>query len=104
MSWMCSIPLMKDQRPLYGELSQIIRIMDHRVEKSQFRAHQTMPVLMVSFIGYQHGRIIHAHQNRDRKLVLQYSPPYSFERKKTALFKPFYRVMLSNAVGDTKVT
>jgi hypothetical protein len=57
---------------------------------------------MVSFMGYQHGRIIHAHQNRDGKLVLRYSRLFSFESKATAPFEFFYRVMLSTAVGDTK--
>jgi hypothetical protein len=46
-----------DQRPLYGEVALIIRVMERRVEQPQFRAHRTMPVSNLSILESYLGGI-----------------------------------------------
>lgn len=116
---------------LYGELAPIIQAMRNRanqakaqvdqteeealfkMEADEFEAHLTkhghqfaretrFPVLMLSFVGPQHGRIFYACMD-GQKLVIRQSDLCSFERTDHAFFDLFSRLLLSKPLKEDQV-
>jgi hypothetical protein len=58
--------------------------------------------MIISFMGPQHGRIIQAHHDGE-KLVIRYSPLYSFVYRDKAPFEFFLRCCLNEPIGVTEV-
>lgn len=104
---------------LYGELNPIISAMQARANQPrvpeedeeslfeptfaesdlaryplEFETEQHFPVLMLSFLGPQHGRLFYACMH-DGWLVIRQSKLYSFERRADAPVDLFTRFLLS---------
>ncbi|PWY88201.1 hypothetical protein BO70DRAFT_377762 [Aspergillus heteromorphus CBS 117.55] len=84
---------------LRHELAFLIRAMEIRLDEGCFPKDQPQPVLMVSLVGPQHGRIIQAHIDGTPRMVVAYSRLYSFEKNEGAPFDLFCRWLLANPVG-----
>ncbi|KAJ9300437.1 hypothetical protein DTO217A2_7884 [Paecilomyces variotii] len=98
----------KDDSMKFGELSAIITMMrcranqpkvdedDQELEPRQleFEKEKRFPVLMVSVMGPQHGRMFYACMDGGT-LVIRQSRLFSFERKDTAPWELFQRVIVS---------
>lgn len=98
----------KDDSIKVGELSSIITMMrcranqpkvdedDQELEPRQleFEKEKRFPVLMVSVMGPQHGRMFYACMDGGT-LVIRQSRLFSFERKDTAPWELFQRVIVS---------
>lgn len=67
-----------------------------------FVEEEHFPVLLLSFVGPQHGRLFYASVDGGKKLVIRQSKLYSFEKKKNAPLDFFSRILLSRPlhVGD----
>jgi len=57
--------------------------------------------MVFSFMGPQHGRILHAHFDGEM-LVIRQSILYSFLRKESALIDLFLQCMANTPVGVTR--
>ncbi|XHF96618.1 hypothetical protein AWENTII_000241 [Aspergillus wentii] len=98
---------------LLGELSTIIQAIYNRVnqvkvnEKGEeiwprqyeFENEKRFPVLTISLFGPQHGRILYACLDGEA-LVIRQSPIYSFEKRDTAPWDFFMRMLLSFPVEE----
>ncbi|PWY86706.1 hypothetical protein BO70DRAFT_422305 [Aspergillus heteromorphus CBS 117.55] len=62
---------------LREELLVIIVVMISRLESENFRQHVIVPIMMFSFMGTRHGRILLAHCTQDG-LVIEMSALYPF--------------------------
>ncbi|GMF73908.1 unnamed protein product [Aspergillus oryzae] len=116
-----------DNSILYGELAVIITVMNSRAKQPQaqseeemeslfdmveeevektfqkspaFANEQTFPVLLFSFVGPQHARILCASMNQ-RQLIVRMSRLYSFERKEEAPLDLFTSWLFSRPVVET---
>jgi hypothetical protein len=106
-----------EDRILLGELYTIICVMRNRVNQRkadskeerealwnfpadieyggyEFEAETHFPVILLSYVGPQHGRIIYAYMDRQRLVICQ-SKLYSFEKQETAPLNLFTRMLLS---------
>jgi hypothetical protein len=68
----------------------------------EFDAETHFPVILLSYVGPQHGRIIYSYMNRHRLVICQ-SKLYSFEREETAPLNLFTRMLLSRPLLDYRV-
>lgn len=59
-----------------------------------FPKEQNFPILMISFVGPRHARVLYASMNYET-LVIQQSPLYSFEKGATAPWDLFSCILLS---------
>ncbi|EAU29840.1 predicted protein [Aspergillus terreus NIH2624] len=64
-----------------------------------FPQEKRFPVVMLSFMGPQHGRILYAFMDGEQ-LVLRQSRLFSFERKANAPFALFQRILLSHPIAE----
>lgn len=71
-----------------------------RLRPCAFEKEERFPVLMVSLLGPQHGRLFYACMNGE-KLVIRQSKLYSFERKDTAPWDFFSRFILSRPLKES---
>lgn len=106
-----------EDRILLGELYTIICAMRNRVNQRETDSHEEwealwnfpadaeyrafefesethFPVILLSYVGPQHGRIIYAYMDRHRLVICQ-SRLYSFEKRETAPVELFTRLLLS---------
>ncbi|PKY00582.1 hypothetical protein P168DRAFT_285258 [Aspergillus campestris IBT 28561] len=115
----------RDNTMLYSELSTIVATMRNRANqpkvdpnnveaqealfteseekihelKREFPMEQRFPVLLLSFVGPQHGRLFYACMDR-RRLVIRQSRLYSFEDNATAPLDLFARMFLSRPLHE----
>ncbi|KAE8362392.1 hypothetical protein BDV27DRAFT_166272 [Aspergillus caelatus] len=116
----------RDNSILYGELAVILAVMHGRVnqpkveseeemaslfdtqqgvfekichENPAFPNEQTFPLLLFSFVGPQHARILCASMNQ-RQLMVRMSKLYSFERKEEAPLELFTSWLFSRPVVE----
>ncbi|KAJ5812434.1 hypothetical protein N7474_008735 [Penicillium riverlandense] len=80
------------------EVSAIVSAMICRKYCGPFRNHPIHPVLVLSYTGRNHGRIIQASYD-GQDLALQYSPLWSFENEEMAPVELFVRYMMCESVG-----
>ncbi|KAE8325002.1 hypothetical protein BDV39DRAFT_216817 [Aspergillus sergii] len=111
---------------LYGELAVILTVMNSRVNQPKveseemeslfdeqqgvfeeicrkipaFPNEQTFPLLLFSFVGPQHARILCSSMNQ-RQLIVRMSKLYSFERKEEATLELFTSWLFSRPVVET---
>ncbi|KAI9038873.1 uncharacterized protein KD926_010206 [Aspergillus affinis] len=105
---------------IYGELAPIIDVMYARSQQQiiseedeeslfepevlppsgprAFESDQRFPILLLSFLRPQHGRVFYACMDDD-ELVIRQSRLYSFERLATAPFDLFTRLFLSQPLS-----
>ncbi|KAJ5509959.1 hypothetical protein N7453_002062 [Penicillium expansum] len=87
-----------DQGPTTHELGAIINMMLTRVNHRPFHNCDIHPILVLSFLGPQKGRIIQAVYDGE-SLALQHSQLWTFEETQTAPVEMFIRYYLSQPVG-----
>ncbi|RQM07990.1 hypothetical protein DH86_00003617, partial [Scytalidium sp. 3C] len=90
-----------DQCLLRGELLAIIRIMIDRLESDDFREHRKAPILLFSFAGPLHSRILHAYY--DDGLVISYTRLYDFTQVNIPDLQLLMRWAMANPVGNTRI-
>ncbi|KAH8808746.1 hypothetical protein F5884DRAFT_882572 [Xylogone sp. PMI_703] len=86
---------------LLGELITLISLIFKHMKYRGFTGH-TAPVLLFSYMGPNHGRIIHAHMSTDG-LVVQSSRMYDFTGECDAYMQLFAQWGLSSAVRVTEL-
>lgn len=116
----------RDNSILYGELAVILAVMNRRVNQPKvetevemesifnesqevfeeicqkipaFPNEQEFPLLLFSFVGPQHARILCASMDQ-RQLIVRMSKLYSFERKEEAPFELFTSWLFSRPVVE----
>ncbi|CAI7635952.1 unnamed protein product [Penicillium discolor] len=87
-----------DQGLTTHELEAIVNMMLIRVNHKPFRNCHIHPLLTLSFLGPQKGRIIQAVYD-GKGLALQHSQLWTFEEPQTAPVEMFVRYHLSQPVG-----
>ncbi|PLB52253.1 hypothetical protein P170DRAFT_488801 [Aspergillus steynii IBT 23096] len=96
--------LATDEALAITELKAIARALRRRYQDPAFKLHNVVPLLMLSYLAPQHGRIIQAHHD-GKNIVVQYTPLMSFEVKSPGeIAEPislFLRYQLSRPVGST---
>ncbi|PKY01541.1 hypothetical protein P168DRAFT_51307 [Aspergillus campestris IBT 28561] len=65
----------------------------------EFATERRFPVLILSFVGPQHGRLFYACMDGER-LVIRQSKNYSFEKTDTALWDFFARFLMSRPMEE----
>ncbi|OJJ32421.1 hypothetical protein ASPWEDRAFT_44534 [Aspergillus wentii DTO 134E9] len=98
----------KEDSMALGELKLIVAVMQNRASQLkvdeneeelpgqyEFQDEKRFPVLMTSFLGPQHGRIFYACMDGE-KLIIRQSRLYSFEKKESAPWDFFSRILLSS--------
>ncbi|KAJ6178283.1 hypothetical protein N7519_008744 [Penicillium mononematosum] len=86
----------KEDRLLLSELGAIVQVIAFRRTRPVFSHYHIFPVLMLSFFGPRHGRILQAcYDSRSQQLEIQISPIFSFLRKNDESFDIFLRFMAS---------
>lgn len=83
------------QEALFNESEEYIS----RQFRRAFPMEKKFPVLILSYVGPQHARLLYACTKR-RQLVIRLSRLYSFERKTTAPLDLFARVLLSRPLTE----
>ncbi|RFU25759.1 hypothetical protein B7463_g10578, partial [Scytalidium lignicola] len=88
---------------LRAELLAVTRIMAGRLKRRAFRAHSKAPVLMFSFMGPKHVRLVHAYFDIDEdKLYVNYTPLYDFETRNAQALQLLARWSLATPAGNTR--
>lgn len=117
----------RDNSILYGELAIILSVMNGRAKQPKteneeemknifdmnmkeleetsrkspaFPNEQKFPLLLSSFVGPQHARVLCASMNQ-RQLILRMSKLYSFERKAEAPLELFTSWLFSRPAVET---
>ncbi|KAH8808697.1 hypothetical protein F5884DRAFT_793077 [Xylogone sp. PMI_703] len=92
-----------DSRLFRDEVCTIIRLITSRFESQDFTQHRIVPVLMFSFFGRQHARILHAHYDRNEKeLLIAYSQTFDFRVVNNNALQLLARWSYSHRIGNTK--
>ncbi|KAJ5167190.1 uncharacterized protein N7482_005971 [Penicillium canariense] len=84
------------------EITAILAIMVIRTRHRPFVSHPIHPLLLISYTGQKHGRIIQASLHGDQ-LLLQYSQLWSFADDETAPVDLFMRYSISQLVEIARV-
>ncbi|PYI07033.1 hypothetical protein BO78DRAFT_314189, partial [Aspergillus sclerotiicarbonarius CBS 121057] len=92
----------EDGQLLRGEILIALRLMYAQVKRTRFVEHMTAPVLLFSFMGPQHARIIEAYFDGS-SLVMRPTQLFDFRKKDAVSVKTFGQWYLGNPTGDTKV-
>ncbi|KAL2784938.1 hypothetical protein BJX66DRAFT_343552 [Aspergillus keveii] len=58
-----------EQQPLRAEAATILEIMAERHKVDELRAHTIIPVMLISFVGPRHARILLAHFDGDKLCI-----------------------------------
>ncbi|KAJ5789583.1 uncharacterized protein N7518_006594 [Penicillium psychrosexuale] len=87
-----------DQCLTLHEVRAIVNMMLIRTSHRPFRKYPIHPLLVLSYMGEQHGRIIQVSFDGE-SLILQYSQLWSFEDDDTAPVELFLRYNISQLVG-----
>lgn len=69
----------------------------------EFPKEKCFPILLLSYVRPQHGRLFCASLNR-RQLVIRQSKLYSFEKRATAPLDFFSQMLLSQPIQQAKAT
>ncbi|KAJ5201917.1 uncharacterized protein N7498_006580 [Penicillium cinerascens] len=86
-----------------SEVKAILATLVIRTSRDPFQDYRTHPILVFSYTGRKHGRIIQATLD-DQSLNLQYSQLWSFEDDDTAPVELFVRYMISESVEPERST
>ncbi|KAE8410850.1 hypothetical protein BDV36DRAFT_302384 [Aspergillus pseudocaelatus] len=93
-----------DEKDLYvHELVSILKAMSIRYSQPEFEQYKVIPVLLLSFMSPQNGRILEANLD-ERNLIVRRSPMYSFKTNRDAPFELFSRWLLGDPIGMTSIT
>ncbi|PYI09930.1 hypothetical protein BO78DRAFT_361696 [Aspergillus sclerotiicarbonarius CBS 121057] len=90
-----------DGRILRGEIMIALRFIIAQMRRSRFLQHMTAPVLLFSFMGPQHTRLIEAYFNGS-SLVMRTTKLFDLRKKDEAVIKALGQWYFGEPVGDTK--
>lgn len=85
---------------LLCEIQAIIELMIVRLVNNSVPQHNIVPVLLYSYTGDKHGRVLQAYMD-DKNLVIQTSKFYDFSAKLDAHLKLLLQYMVGDLVGST---
>ncbi|CAI7666336.1 unnamed protein product [Penicillium viridicatum] len=86
----------KEDRLLLSELGAIVQVIAFSRNQPELKRCFIFPVLMLSFFGPRHGRILQAcYDSRSQQLELRISSIFSFLKKNDESFDLFFRFMAS---------
>ncbi|KAH8819409.1 hypothetical protein F5884DRAFT_743822 [Xylogone sp. PMI_703] len=96
------------EEPLSGPDFEVVSIMEDYARKDphlrcrMIHDHIIAPILMFSFFGPQHARILHAHfDDKNGKLVVAYSKVYDFQNRNVDNLELVTRWAMSRRTGET---
>ncbi|KAK1149262.1 hypothetical protein N8T08_006484 [Aspergillus melleus] len=89
-----------DDQITRGEIMSICRIMIKCLRAKSYLAYKVIPVLLISFMGPRHARILLAHHN-GTDLVIRQSKLLDFREKNVPAFKTLLQWWCSSGTGDT---
>ncbi|RDH37516.1 hypothetical protein BDQ94DRAFT_136569 [Aspergillus welwitschiae] len=89
-----------DEQITRGEILCMCQIMITCLRSKKYRAHQVSPVLLISFVGPRHARILLGHHD-GTNLVIRQSKRFAFWEQNIPDWKILLRWWCSSAVGDT---
>ncbi|PLB45038.1 hypothetical protein P170DRAFT_513115 [Aspergillus steynii IBT 23096] len=79
-----------DDHLLQGEMLPILRLMIGHLRRARFIDHMVAPLMVFSFLGPQHARVIEAYVE-DHTVVVRRTKLYDLRSKDAAAFKLFAR-------------
>ncbi|KAI7972784.1 hypothetical protein EIK77_003930 [Talaromyces pinophilus] len=85
---------------LLGEIQAVIALMIVRLVNNSVPEHNIVPVLLYSYTGDKHGRVLQAYMSH-RNLVIRTSKFYDFSAKHDAHLKLLLQYMVGDLVGTT---
>lgn len=85
---------------LLGEIQAIIALMIVRLVNNSVPEHNIVPVLLYSYTGDKHGRVLQAYMSH-KNLVIRTSKFYDFSAKQDAHLKLLLQYMVGDLVGST---
>ncbi|OJJ78165.1 hypothetical protein ASPBRDRAFT_37371 [Aspergillus brasiliensis CBS 101740] len=91
----------KDGELLQGEIMVALRLAHTQMRRRRFFGHMTTPILLFSFMGPQHARVIEAYFN-GTSLVMRTTRLFDLRKKDEALIKKFGQWYLGEPTGDTR--
>ncbi|RAL00862.1 uncharacterized protein BO80DRAFT_407256 [Aspergillus ibericus CBS 121593] len=91
-----------DGQLLRGEIIMVLRIIHAQARRARLLEHTIIPVLLFSFMGPQHARIIEAYFDGS-SLVMRPTQLFDLRNKDQALIKSFGQWWLGGLTGQTKV-
>ena len=83
-----------------GEIQAIISLMIVRLTNNSVPQHNIVPVLLFSYTGDRHGRVLQAYMDH-KNLVIRTSKFYDFSAKPDAHLKLLLQYMVGDLVGST---
>ncbi|PYI05598.1 hypothetical protein BO78DRAFT_419572 [Aspergillus sclerotiicarbonarius CBS 121057] len=83
-----------------GEVKAVVWALRYRYKLKEHKSHAILPVLVLSYMGPKHGRIIQAHHD-GQKLVVQCSPFIGLHEENSPEMSLFIRYELAIPVGLT---
>ncbi|OJJ69021.1 hypothetical protein ASPBRDRAFT_77323 [Aspergillus brasiliensis CBS 101740] len=89
-----------DDQITRGEIISMCRIMITCLGPRVYRAHQVSPVLLISFVGPRHARILLGHHD-GTNLVIRQSKRFAFWERNVHDLEILLRWWCSSGVGDT---
>ncbi|RFU27743.1 hypothetical protein B7463_g8604, partial [Scytalidium lignicola] len=90
-----------DDKLLRGELLTLTRIMKGRLKTGKFRHHVVAPVLLFSYMGPQHARILESYYN-GHELIVKYSELFDLTIRNDETMQLFARWFESRPIGNTE--
>ncbi|KAK2768686.1 hypothetical protein FQN54_000542 [Arachnomyces sp. PD_36] len=93
----------KENCLLQGELMALIKLMHKRLPMRYFQEHLTFPVLIFSYTGVQHVRLLQGHV-QDGKLNISFTKLYDLRTEQQDVIDLVLRYFLCHPVGDTRLS
>ncbi|KAL5336129.1 hypothetical protein BJX70DRAFT_400941 [Aspergillus crustosus] len=90
-----------DDRLLHGELLVIFRLMITQLRRTVIFQHVVAPILLFSFMGVQHARVIEAYFN-GTQLVVRLTKLHDLRTKDAQAFMAFGQLYFGKAIGSTR--
>lgn len=87
-------PIAKNEEEADELFNMIDKLRLRYHDERRFPIEERFPVLLLSFVGPQHGRMSYACMDRDQ-MVIRQSRLYGFEREESAPLDLFARFLLS---------
>ncbi|GKZ81449.1 hypothetical protein AnigIFM56816_005970 [Aspergillus niger] len=91
----------KDGELLRGEILAALGLAYTQMRRRRLYSHMTAPVLLFSFMGPQHARVIEAYFN-GTMFVMRTTQLYDLREKDEAVIKTFGQWYLGEPTGDTR--
>ncbi|KAL2004527.1 hypothetical protein VTN00DRAFT_3412 [Thermoascus crustaceus] len=87
--------ILGSNKPSYREIVNMVKLMESRVKQKEYVNAPDIPVLLLSFMGPQHGGILNAVNTFHGELSFQISKLYSFQTIEEAPFDLFLRWLMA---------